>query len=41
MDGQTSYRAEARGSDPLAVGEAVGRDLLAQAGADFLERWNR
>lgn len=41
MDGQTSYRAEAKGSDPLALGEAVGRDLLAQAGTDFLERWNR
>ena len=41
MDGQTSYRAEVKGSDPLALGEAVGRDLLAQAGTDFLERWNR
>ena len=41
MDGQTIYRAEVKGTDPVALGEAVGRDLLAQAGAGFLEQWNR
>ncbi len=32
LDGQTSFRAEASGSDPHQLGERVGRDLLAQAG---------
>lgn len=41
LDGQTSFRADAKGSDPLALGETVGRALLAQAGSDFLGQWNR
>jgi hydroxymethylbilane synthase len=41
LDGQLSFRAEAEGSDPLHLGQTVGRDLLAQAGPDFLARWNR
>ncbi|MBJ3786515.1 hydroxymethylbilane synthase [Devosia sediminis] len=41
LDGQTSFRAEAQGSDPVALGESVGRDLLAQAGPNFLAQWNR
>ncbi len=41
LDGQTSFRAEAQGSDPRQLGEQVGRDLLAQAGSDFLNGWNR
>src|SRR5690606_12313277 len=39
LDGQTSYRAEAQGSDPRQLGEQVGRELLAQAGPDWLKRW--
>ena len=41
LDGQTSFRAEGQGDDPRQLGEQVGRDLLAQAGADFLKGWNR
>ena len=40
LDGQTSFRAEAGGVDPRALGEKVGRDLLAQAGPDWLARWS-
>lgn len=39
LDGQTTFRAEASGSDPVALGEKVGRALLDQAGADWLEQW--
>lgn len=41
LDGQTSFRAQAQGSDPRSLGDTVGRDLLAQAGSGFFERWNR
>ena len=41
LDGQVSFRSEATGADPLQLGEAVGSDLLAQAGPDFLGQWNR
>lgn len=41
LDGQTSFRASATGSDPWQLGEAVGQDLLAQAGPEFLTGWNR
>jgi len=41
LDGQTSFRAHARGHDPQLLGEAVARDLLAQAGPDFLGGWGR
>lgn len=39
LDGQTSFRAEVRGTDPQALGDKVGRDLLAQAGPDWLAQW--
>lgn len=39
LDGQTSFRAEASGRDPAALGEQVGKDLLAQAGADWQTRF--
>lgn len=39
LDGQTSFRAEASGGDPRELGETVGRDLLAQAGPDWLGKW--
>ncbi len=39
LDGQTTFRAEASGIDPAALGEAVGKDLLAQAGADWQSRF--
>jgi hydroxymethylbilane synthase len=40
LDGQSSFRAEASGVDSRALGEQVGRDLLAQAGPDWLARWS-
>lgn len=39
LDGKTSFRAEAVGTDPEALGETVGRDLLSQAGPDWSEKW--
>ncbi|WP_338721381.1 hydroxymethylbilane synthase [Devosia sp. XK-2] len=39
LDGQTSFRAAASGDDPVALGAAVGRDLLDQAGPDWLGQW--
>lgn len=39
LDGQTSFRATAQGSDPVTLGEAVGRDLLNQAGPGWLKQW--
>jgi len=39
-DGQTSFRAEASDSDPERLGQAVGRELLAQAGPDWPNRWS-
>ena len=39
LDGQTSFRAVAEGDDPIALGEIVGRDLLNQAGPDWLAQW--
>jgi hydroxymethylbilane synthase len=41
LDGQRSFRAEAKGEDPQQLGERVGRDLLSQAGSDFLAQWSR
>lgn len=41
LDGQKSFSAQAEGADPVALGETVGRDLLAQAGPDFLAGWSR
>jgi hydroxymethylbilane synthase len=40
LDGQTSFRATAQGKDPVVLGEAVGRDLLDQAGPDWLSQWS-
>jgi len=39
LDGQTTFRAEASGSDPQALGEKVGKDLLDQAGPGWLKQW--
>lgn len=39
LDGQTSFRAVAEGDNPIALGEIVGRDLLNQAGPDWLAQW--
>lgn len=39
LDGQTTFRAEASGGDPQAIGEKVGKALLDQAGPDWVERW--
>lgn len=39
LDGQTTFRAEASGSDPQTLGEKVGKDLLDQAGPDWLKQW--
>lgn len=41
LDGQVSFRAAGEGRDPVQLGESVGRDLLAQAGPGWLERWSR
>ncbi|KKB78850.1 porphobilinogen deaminase [Devosia soli] len=39
LDGQTSFRAEASGTDPQKLGTAVGEELLAKAGPDWLKQW--
>lgn len=39
LDGQTSFQARAQGTDPLEIGQEVGRALLDQAGSAFLEQW--
>ena len=39
LDGQTAFDSVASGSDPFALGRAVGEDLLAQAGTEFLAKW--
>lgn len=39
LDGQTTFRAEGSDTDPLRLGEKVGRELLAQAGPDWLAQW--
>ncbi len=39
LDGQTTFRAEASGSDPTTLGEKVGRELLSQAGDDWQTRF--
>lgn len=41
LDGQTSFRAEAKGSDPVALGNEVGQSLLAQAGPGWIEQCNK
>jgi hydroxymethylbilane synthase len=41
LDGQTTFRAEASGGTPHELGETVGRDLLAQAGPDWVDQWLR
>ncbi|WEJ58657.1 hydroxymethylbilane synthase [Devosia sp. FJ2-5-3] len=39
LDGQTTFRAEGSDSNPLRLGDKVGRELLAQAGPDWLAQW--
>jgi hydroxymethylbilane synthase len=39
LDGQTTFRAEASGSDAQALGEKLGQALLDQAGPDWLKQW--
>ncbi|WIJ25518.1 hydroxymethylbilane synthase [Devosia sp. RR2S18] len=41
LDGQTAYDAVARDEDPIRLGRAVGEDLLAQAGTEWLSQWAR
>jgi hydroxymethylbilane synthase len=41
LDGQTAYDAVARDEDPIRLGRAVGEDLLAQAGTEWLAQWAR
>ncbi len=41
LDGQTAFESMAEGADPIAVGEAVGKDLIAQAGTEWLAQWAR
>jgi hydroxymethylbilane synthase len=41
LDGQTWFASEATGEDPTALGETVGRDLVAQAGADWFRQWHQ
>lgn len=41
LDGRTAFESMAEGTDPLAVGEAVGRDLIARAGTEWLAQWAR
>jgi hydroxymethylbilane synthase len=40
LDGQTSFHAAAEGTDALALGELVGRELVKQAGPDWFEQWH-
>ncbi|MBD8066555.1 hydroxymethylbilane synthase [Devosia sp. PTR5] len=39
LDGQSSFQAQDSGTDPEAIGAAVGQALLDQAGTDWLARW--
>ena len=39
LDGRTSFRGQASGADPEAVGRKVGEDLIAQAGTQWLAQW--
>lgn len=39
LDGQTTFRAEGSDTDPRRLGDKVGRELLAQAGPDWLAQW--
>jgi hydroxymethylbilane synthase len=41
LDGQAAYNAVARDEDPIRLGRAVGEDLLAQAGTEWLAQWAR
>lgn len=40
LDGQTSFRAEAAGTDAAELGEHVGRDLVKQAGPEWFAQWH-
>ncbi|NGP16649.1 hydroxymethylbilane synthase [Devosia aurantiaca] len=41
LDGQTSFHAEGAGSDPSALGEQVGRELVRQAGSEWFRQWHQ
>ena len=39
LDGKTAFDSAATGTDPLALGQKVGEDLIAQAGTEWLAQW--
>lgn len=39
LDGKTAFESLAMGTDPLALGEKIGADLIAQAGTEWLAQW--
>ena len=39
LDGSTAFDSVATGTDPIALGEEIGADLIAQAGTEWLARW--
>jgi len=41
LDGRDCFESFASGPDPVALGRAVGEDLVAQAGSDWLAKWTR
>jgi len=41
LDGRECFESFATGPDPVALGRAVGEDLVAQAGSDWLAKWTR
>ena len=39
LDGRTAFDSAATGTDPLALGQQIGNDLVAQAGTEWLAQW--
>ncbi len=39
LDGRTAFDSAATGTDPLALGQQIGNDLIAQAGTEWLAQW--
>ena len=39
LDGSTAFDSVATGTDPIALGEQIGADLIAQAGTEWLAQW--
>lgn len=39
LDGRTEFNSAATGGDPEALGRQVGRDLIDQAGTEWLAQW--